>query len=389
MERSGVWQVVMLSSCAAFAAWGCTPDPSTPSPSRGEARDPAAVEPPAADTPAQKPPAPRPDPAEPQPPVRSRPAEARPKPGLTAKQMEELAPDGQTLAAWAIDLAGERPADREAAYEHLETLGEQGTPVLLYVAQRDDPAVRRGGLAALIARFDPQNEKMVAVVRNGLRDQQDGVRHLALEAVPRFSLDQLRAVAPRLAAMLNVETEPAAVRAKAARLLGRLQDSGRPEVDALLGTVVVDPEETVRAAALHAAFRISNDAEKLVPVLRNRLAHDPSENVKASVVKRMGLLVDQDETLVEELEKALLERNAVIAKNAADGLIRAGEPALPAIQRGLASDEPGVRLLAVYAAGELGPVAKPLLADLRKLTEDTEPSVKAAAIAAISAIQGA
>jgi HEAT repeat protein len=192
----------------------------------------------------------------------------------------------------------------------------------------DDPRTRRAAVTALADVPDLQAAELAAMA---LADEDADVRVSALRTLASRTDTAGRALAEARIA-LELKSDLSAVRAEAARGLGKLDARGQSEA---LARLLEDPSSEVRIAALTTLMHW-NDPQALA-ALPAALAHDDSEVVKAAVAlarSRPELTASLRALLTHPawdvrhaavLALASIDRAAVVAHREieTDGLVRA------------------------------------------------------------------
>ncbi len=325
---------------------------------------------------------------------------AKPPPPSADQWTPRVTPDGavepDTVAAgptieqwevWAEALSGNDAGARQTAAEDLETLAADGAVDFVDALQHESPDVRRCASFYLIDRFDPSDAAMVEAFTVALSDSDGPVRRMALSVAKRFPKDALAAAATQLATTLENQNETAANRAAVARLIATLEADARPVLPKLLTSMQDDPDKSVRSASLMAVSRVAEPADA-VTAFRKTLADDPDASVRGLTAVRLGRLGAAAEAATADLANAMEDGDDNVARKAADALIAIGAASVPPATEKLNSTNTGVRRLAVFVLGKLGPAASPALGELRKRLQDEDQEVRQLAELAIQRIEG-
>lgn len=312
-----------------------------------------------------------------------------PKTSDGAVDPETVAP-GPTIAqweAWAEALSGNDAGARQTAAEDLEKLAADGTVVFVDALQDESPDVRRCAAFYLIDRFDPSDAAMAQAFTAALSDSDGPVRRMALSVAKRFPKDALAVAATQLATTLENQGETAANRAAVARLIATLEVDARPVLPKLLSSMQDDPDKSVRSASLMAVSRVAEPADA-VAAFRKTLANDEDASVRGLAAVRLGRLGSAAEAATADLANAMEDGDDNVARKAADALIAIGAASVPSVTEKLNSTNAGVRRLAVFVLGKLGPSASPALGELRKRLQDEDQEVRQLTELAIQRIEG-
>jgi len=93
---------------------------------------------------------------------------------------------------------------------------------------------------------------------------------------------------------------------------------------------------------------------------------------------------DSDSSRISQLTEALGDEN--VRYGASIALAKMGRPAVPALEKSLASDKSGLRLWSAYTLGEIGPAAEPAVGPLSKLLGDADSALRGAAAQSLGKI---
>ncbi len=309
------------------------------------------------------------------------------KPPDPAEAGENSTPTLDQLRAWATALAGDAVQAREAASAELDRAAKAGTPPLWALLQDSSPAVRRGAIFYWLDRFDPADSDAVAALTKCLSDQDPAVRAIAMSAAQRFPAGVLTKSLPQLCAVLTDRKNGAETRAAAARLIGTLEAQGAEAAEALAQAAVGDPDASVRSAGLMSLCRTA-PADQAAAVLQQVLVRDVQASVRGMAAVRLGKLGPPAASAAPALADALADPDEGVRRKAAAALAALGAAAVTPAAGKLNAADAGVRRLAVFVLGKLGPDAKPALDALRKRLEDPDAEVKQLAELAIRRIAG-
>ncbi len=322
------------------------------------------------------------------------PDDESPAPPATAVKQPDPAEAGENstptldqLRAWATALAGDSVQAREAAAASLDQAAKAGTPPLWALLQDSSPTVRRGAVFYWLDRFDPADSDAVAALTKCLSDQDPAVRAIAMSAAQRFPAGVLTKSLPQLSAVLTDRKNGTETRAAAARLIGTLEAQGGEAAEALAQAAVGDPDASVRSAGLMSLCRIA-PADQAAAVLQQVLVRDVQASVRGMAAVRLGKLGPPAAGAAPALADALADPDEGVRRKAADALVALGAAAVTPAAGKLDAADAGVRRLAVFVLGKLGPDAKPALDALRKRLQDPDAEVKQLAELAIRRIAG-
>lgn len=322
---------------------------------------------------------------------------------------------GRAVEALVAALAdGENPGRRNAALQALTRCGRAAVPALIRASRSTDVDVRKQVVDALAGIGLPEASGRLIEI---LRDEDPNVRGAAADALgstgggevnqallrvvqedvePLVRLSALRSLG-RLEGELPVQAlegalAEALLRPAALVLLGASDDPGA--VDPLL-KALEDPARSTREAAMEAIVRLAARSDFAAPVpiverLRARsaddgvLVEDGGERLREADLPRRMLIVQffgllhNPQTVLPMLEAGRDEALTEIALSALESF---GEVADQQVAAGWGRIAPATRTLAcALLARTRGNAGEELL---RKLLEDADPELRAAAAAAL------
>ena len=221
--------------------------------------------------------------------------------------------DSRTGAALALAIAGS--SAKEAA------------PAILDLLKKETDVPTRIALLSALPKIGADPQQAVPLLVDGVKDENEQVRHAAVNA-----LVPMRAVAlPALTALLKDDN--AAVRQRAGRALGRMGPDAAPAVPALIDAARKSPSDSAIANALAeigpaalpavlAALREASaaDADRLlgllrgfgapaVPVLIEALKH-PTGPVRAAAARALGGMGREAKAAIDPLFAQAAEADA-------------------------------------------------------------------------------
>ncbi|WP_158545318.1 HEAT repeat domain-containing protein [Bremerella cremea] len=203
----------------------------------------------------------------------------------------------------------------------------------------------------------------------------------AARSLAQFGKEAKSAV-PKLSQLLDSPVPK--LRAYAAYALGNIADNKLAALPKLI-KLVADQDAMVRRNALEALLDLDVDSEVSLPILVNVLENsDP-----AMVLPVLNEMAEQGERAIPRLRKALKnERAAYWACLVAEAMGPKAAPLVPDLTEVLSSKDPGTRMHALIALGEIGPAAKPALdAVVKALENDPVPAVKYSAAFALASME--
>lgn len=146
----------------------------------------------------------------------------------------------------------------------------------------------------------------------------------------------------------------------------------------LIGGLTAKDFRTRRDAAI-ALGRIGAAAKAAVPELK-RAGNDAHIQVREAAIAALAQIVPDDPETIELMIVLATDENTEICKAAANALAVIGEPALPHLLPLLADSRAAMRLKLIDLAHHIAPDSEEVIAALRLLTEDSDPSVREHAI---------
>jgi HEAT repeat protein len=259
----------------------------------------------------------------------------------------------------------------------------QAVSLLMQGLKNSEPRHRMAAAQGLVA-LKPGSDVMVPAMIEALQSKQPQMTGLAVAALAEAGAPAV----PRLAEALK---DPAR-RLPAAAVLARIGAAAKPAVDALL-PLLKDEDPAVRREALLALGAIGPPAESVLETAVG-LLEDPDPMVRTAAAYVLGKLGPAAKSAVPALRKGLTGDDPGLNRIAAWALVKI-EPenpqnvqtAIPVLTEALAHEQALVRREAADALRALGAQSKPALEALQRLANDPDPTVKAAAEAALKAIE--
>jgi len=262
----------------------------------------------------------------------------------TAQALGLIGPAAGPALVTALQNPGPRiRAEAAAALAQMQPPYHDGAKDVEQVAAKEtDPAVRTALFAAL-PKVGVAPEKCVALILPAITDENDALRHAALNAL--LSSPAVRqAAVPKLLPLLK-DANPA-TREKAVRALGRIGPGAIDAVPALLDAARGADGAPVYGEAL------AEIGPKALPVL------------------------------LDILQKGKPEEGKWVLHV----LHNFGPPAVPVLAEALKGNNPEMRVAAAGALGEMGRDGSAAAAPLFALTKDGNPAVQAASFRALVAV---
>ncbi len=278
-----------------------------------------------------------------------------------------------------------------ASGEGLADLREQ----LQQSAVDKDPRVRRAAMQALARDTAPARWE---TIRQGLQDDDAQVRKIAVTTAGQQA-EWVREAAETLIALMS-DTD-ASVRAAAAVALSSDEETAR-KASGRFAELLEDSDPTVLSAALRALGAAGKQEHAPLELVAQLVRH-PEAEVRSAAVEAAALMYTAPAPLVELLTRSLNDQEWSVRKTATAALGRQGAsavnavPALwellesdqdregaraalreidtappaaaPLLKKALYDDDRRLRFFAVYLLGKIGPPAKDVLPDLKKLLD--------------------
>jgi HEAT repeat protein len=275
---------------------------------------------------------------------------------------------------------------REAAVEALARFGPDAVPHLIELLQTLDSKSMEEWLRVKVQNLDWSYRAAARLEQGGSVVVMTGGD---IDAIRREPVKALRSAAwcfgHAVADHLRLET----AREAAVRVLAQLGPDAAPAVG-VLADALTDKSRRTRLAAVRALGQLGPAARAALPGLARALAEgDPVRKAATEALLR----VDPNWATAPELDEAIaglaadLKRTGDFGQGAADALVAIGPAAVPALVRGLASDDRIEREAAANTLGRLGPAAHDAVAALKETLQDQHGWVRDAAARALRAIE--
>ena len=246
----------------------------------------------------------------------------------------------------------------------------------------DQPQLRHAALRGL-ADLQPTPEAALPAMSKALQDNDKSVASAALFAVASFGDPAIPALTD---ALKRKELRPAA-----ARILGQMGSRAKEAAPALVEIVRTDQNGPSRSEALMALAATDADPKKVVPAAIEAL-RSQREDVRCAACFALGRIGKSAAAAVSELQTRLGDSDECGAL-AAWALVRIAPDSpqvarqlVPIFVNALNTCEPRVRVEAAASLQRLGPLAKDAIPALKRASADSDETVHAAAVAALSAV---
>lgn len=260
-----------------------------------------------------------------------------------------------------------------------------GRPAHYWAGQlRDaDPVALSAALAELRDGSDELFPVLAQLIQEAPADAPE-VRWRAASLIGEYG-DRAHLTVPTLLEAIY-DTDPA-VQAVAVRTLGKVAASD-PVVVARLTELLDGPLALEALAALtHSGPAATSATTPIVLVLKT----DAHAACRVLAAEALGGIGSGDRPVVEALQGALGDEDAVVRQRAAEALGRLRRPGaevLPSLINVLKDPESRVQQAAAIVLGRMGPAGAPAVAALRPLLSHPDPAVRRAAAGALRRIEG-
>ncbi|WP_158265519.1 HEAT repeat domain-containing protein [Blastopirellula marina] len=228
---------------------------------------------------------------------------------------------------------------------------------------------------------DAPADKAIPALTSALDSKDVELQRRAARSLAQFGKEAESAV-PKLSQLLDSPVPK--LRAYAAYALGKIGDSKLPALPKLI-QLVTDEDAMVRRSALEALLDLNLDSNVSLPILVDVLEKaDP-----AMVLPVLSEMAEQGERAIPRLRTALKnEQAAYWACLVAEAMGPKAAPLVPELTAVLSNKDPGTRMHALIALGEIGPEAKPAMdAVINALENDSVPAVKYSAAFALASME--
>ncbi|MBN2294212.1 MAG: HEAT repeat domain-containing protein, partial [Pirellulales bacterium] len=259
----------------------------------------------------------------------------------------------------------------------------RATKILAESLRSKKPAVRLAAVRGL-ASLRPGPGIAIPAIRKALSGADEETLNAALDALAQLGESSV----PNVARVLQNKMH----RRKAAMILGRMGPKAKMAVKPLVASLTDEDPET-RREIIFALGSIGPAAAEAVPALIKSL-DDEDMNVRYSTAFALGKIgpkaIEAEPQLTENLDspdKFLSLVSAWALVQIAPDADQVVPKALPLLIAGLDSEVVPVRIEAATALSILGPKAKSAVAPLKKLLNDPNEQVQAAAKKSLEAIE--
>jgi HEAT repeat protein len=309
--------------------------------------------------------------------------------------IKALAESDTTLRAGAARaLGGMGPAAREAVPALIQNLGDSQDPArdeaiqaialigpaagsALVAALQDSEARRRAGAAGALAQIDPPfRDGARAIEQAAAKEQDASVRAALFPALARSGVVPERCVALILPAVTDENDALRHAALNALLATPALRSAAVPKLAVLLK----DANPGVRERAARSLGRVGPGAVAALPALLDAARAADGAPAYAEALAEIG------PQAVPPLLDILQKKKSAESKWALRALHGFGPPAVPVLAEALKSNSPEVRAAAAGALGDMGHEAEAAATPLFVLTKDANPAVQAAAFRALVAV---
>jgi HEAT repeat protein len=262
------------------------------------------------------------------------------------------------------------------AFIAVKKMGEDPLKVLQGALSHRNPRDRILAARVMVAHGDLDAAPAIAVLREGLKEKDPGVRVLAARglAEKRLDVDKLLPLF-----IEGLKHEKPAVRHESLRGLQALGKFFDDAIPAILG-LIDDPELSIRVQIVPTIEKINNTGETLVPVL-GKLTKDKDINLRLTAVKLLSNYDDGLRYLVDTLQ----EKDARVRIAVTQVLWRYRDKGFPALVQALKDKDARVRSAAVEGVGWYKDKS---LAHLIEALSDDDESVRQKTVWMLSYAEG-
>lgn len=266
------------------------------------------------------------------------------------------------------------PVVRTSAAAALAHFGKDVVGEVTLGLYAEDRMTRMGSAMTLGMIGEPAKTALTAL-KGSLKDPDVKVRGHSAQAIYRISKDASTAL-PVLVKCLQDEDEH--VRMGVINALAMMGADAKPAVDDIKGRLM-DDVPLIRVKAAEALLEITKDpkgiAPLLVPVL-GKIAGDEDAALRAEVVALIGKLGVHDPKALDLLQVASRDKDANVGQIAASALFHAGEPAVPALIKGLGDLSVQVRFRSATVLAQMGPKAAQAIPALINSLNDSDIAIR-------------
>lgn len=262
-------------------------------------------------------------------------------------------------------------------------LGQQAITMIVKGLKSDNPTIRSAAARALVEFKGPQ-ELVAPVVISAVEEASPEV----IGNIMQILADQGAAAVPRLMrGLANEKLRPYAI-----QVIGRIGPEAKEAVPALASLLpATDPRQTIEIQLALAA--IGPASLPAMPKLIESLKSD-NQQIRTSAAFALGKVGPTAAGAATDPLRELLKSEVVFERLAGTWALLKLHPnneavakfAVPYLVHGLAESRPAVRVECVTALGNIGPLAKSSLPEVKKLLQDDTEYVRTAAAEAIKKI---
>lgn len=294
-----------------------------------------------------------------------------------ASALGGMGPDAaEAVPALVVALTDASP---EAAREARDALGAIGAPAakaLMAAAASPDAKLRAAAVIAIGQVGAPARDLAPALFELFEKERESSVRVALLGALPKIKAPPERLV-PLLLNGIKDEQEP--VRHAAINALVPLRSGQKLALEGLVA-MLADSQPAVRQRAARALGRMGSDAAGAVPALLAASRAAPGEGGFADALSQIGPVA------LPALRAALNGAARPDAERLLSAVASFGEPAVPCLMDMLLHPDVRLRRMAESALAGMGEAAHVAIAPLFARAAESDPAARAAALRALVAL---
>jgi len=286
---------------------------------------------------------------------------------------------------WLAQMGSEASIERRAASEALDELVGPGMPAVVQGLREGDIQHKRGAAMYLIGRVSPRDEAAKSALIESLCADDESLRHAALQAVEKMTIEQLVDALPQLVDLAENRDETEAYRSRAIRAITKLGAAGRSATDVLEQLAQHHDESLdVRRACFYGILK-SAPGEAAEQFFRTQLEQNETAELRRLAAQWLTRVANSTESL-DSLVAGLKDAERSVRMEAVDSLVDIGKPSLPALIRALESPDVQTRRHATLAIGKLGMLATDAVPALKPLLNDPDEQVRKLAAAVLESL---
>lgn len=266
-------------------------------------------------------------------------------------------------------------------------------PDLIKILEDETSPARAGAVFALVKIGARQVIPTLAKTINDPKNKM--LREVSAWGLLTLEPDNPQHAAPAMPVLVNgLQHEIDVVRLECARAISRLGPVARVTAPSLIKAIEKEQNPLARREFLIALGRVNPDVREALPVIKKALT-DPEPIVSYTAYYALGSLGPAVNSEVPLLLKNLEAKDERLQVVSAWALVKIAPEregvipqAIPLLIRGLQLPDPRARHEVALTLGSLGSAAKSALPALRTLEQDTDETVRKAAVEAVKKISG-